>query len=85
VSITGPNSDFGPPEMVPVRSGNVLAIGYKNTTGELWVTFRKYPRLAYVYAHVPLWLHGQLMNAASKGSYMKQFVEPKFRFRRVRI
>ena len=53
--------------MTPVESSNVLEVGYKPTTKELYVTFRNG---TYIYSDVSQNTYLQLLQSVSKGKFI---------------
>lgn len=70
-----------PPEMQPVESESVAAIGYDEATDELYVRF--HDSGTYVYADVPRDVFDDFARADSKGSFLNQVLKPRFSYRRV--
>lgn len=64
------------PEMVPVDSSNLVAIGYDGDNQELYVEYLG--GRTYVYSQVPDVTHRELMDADSKGSYMNREIKPNY-------
>lgn len=62
------------PEMVPVASTNVAAIGYSDEHQCLFVQFTN--GRIYAYPHVSVELYDQFLAAPSKGQFMNQHVKP---------
>lgn len=69
------------PEMKPVYSSQVNAIGYDSSTGDLYVTFKN-DRTA-VYSDVPADIAGQVMDAGSVGITLNNMVKDVYTFRYV--
>ncbi|MEC4611760.1 KTSC domain-containing protein [Tsukamurella tyrosinosolvens] len=68
------------PNMVPVESSNIRAIGYDEDGLELWIEFNDYS--TYVYGGVPSIVHDELIAAPSKGSYFNRVVKGNYGFRK---
>lgn len=58
------------PEMIYVDSSNIEAIGYDDDAQELHVQFLC--SAYYIYSGVPRFVFDDLMNAASKGSFLNR-------------
>ena len=69
-------------ELVPVRSGNLVAVGYDPSTQELQVTFKRGGW--YSYDHVPANVHAGLMAATSRGSYFNAVIRDRYVTHRLR-
>lgn len=69
------------PEMIPVKSSNLSAIGYDPDLHELTVLFTTGAK--YVYEGVSAEVHRTLMEAESVGRYFMQNVKGKFDTRKV--
>jgi len=65
-----------------VSSSNIASVGYDPTTLTLEVEFRS--ASVYQYFGVPDHTYQALMRAASKGSYFKDYIKDRYRFRQVR-
>lgn len=63
-------------EMTPVKSSNIIAIGYDAEKREIHVQFRSG---TYKYHDAPPEVHQALMNAESKGKHVQQNIVGKFR------
>lgn len=68
------------PEMTLVESSNVVAVGYDGTN--LFVSFKA--NSLYVYFDVPELIYDGLMHAASKGSFLHQYVINQYRYERLK-
>jgi hypothetical protein len=68
-------------EMFPVDSSNLAAVGYAESSGRLYVSFKN--GTAYAYFDVPLSVFGQLMQAASKGGFLAKAVKGKYGYTQV--
>lgn len=66
----------------PVRSSNILSIGYEQETKTLEVEFHSGD--VYQYSGVPEAVYQALMQAASKGSYLHNHIKGRYPFRQVR-
>ncbi len=66
------------PEMFFVDSSNIEAIGYDDETQELHVQFLSSGY--YIYSEVPRGVFDDLMNAASKGSFLNREVKGTYQF-----
>jgi hypothetical protein len=69
------------PEMVPVSSSNLKAVGYDAAARELHVEFKNGGR--YVYANVGPETHAALMGAKSKGSHLADAIKGKHPHRKI--
>jgi hypothetical protein len=67
------------PDMVPVDSSNVLAIGYDASSQELHVEYLG--GRTYVYSGVPDETHQEFVDADSKGAYMNREIKPNYEAR----
>lgn len=67
------------PDMTPVDSSNIEAIGYDVAGRELHVRFLSGP--TYVYSDVPPETHQELMQAASHGSYLNREIKANYPYR----
>ena len=71
-------SQIMPPEMVPVKSSNIKAVGYRATEELLFVAFLggdKRPDTLYRYEKVSPIIHQSLMNASSIGGYFAKYIK----------
>ena len=68
------------PEMTPVESSNVKAVGYDGTN--LFVSFKT--NTLYVYFDVPEMVYDGMMQAASKGSFLHQHVINQYRYEKLK-
>lgn len=64
------------PDMTPVDSSNIRQIGYDSATQDLYVEWIE--GRTYVYSGVPEVTHQELMDAASKGSYINREIKPNY-------
>lgn len=67
------------PEMQPVYSSQVNAMGYDQETGDLYVTFKN-DRTA-VYSDVPADVASAVMNATSVGLALNNMIKDVYTFR----
>lgn len=67
-------------KMISVISSNVVAVGYKETDKELFVTFKNG---SYVYTEVPKSEFEGLLNAPSKGKYIHQHIKGYYPYSRI--
>ncbi|HSK95041.1 MAG TPA: KTSC domain-containing protein [Euzebyales bacterium] len=68
------------PELVPVDSSSIAAVGYDPATRVLHVRFVS--GRAYLYHDVPPSTYAALLRAESKGAYFNREVRDAFRFTR---
>lgn len=66
--------------MVPVKSSNLVSVGYEDVSRELAIRFDSG---TYIYYDVPPYIHTGLMDAPSKGSYHHQHIKNKYRFKKI--
>lgn len=59
-------------QMIPVRSSNLVAVGYNPTTLELTVQFRKG---VYTYSGVRQNVYNGLISSPSKGKFHHRFIK----------
>lgn len=83
------------PELVPVKSSQIHAIGYEPETRELHVQFHRHgyddaggktktPGHTYAYSDVPPEAHTALMEAESKGKHFGEHIKGKlFKYRKL--
>jgi hypothetical protein len=64
------------PDMTPVDSTNVVAIGYDEEQSELYVEFLS--GSTYVYSPVPVVTFTEFLSADSKGSYLNREIKPNY-------
>jgi hypothetical protein len=69
------------PEMQPVVSTNVAAIGYDEVAEEVYVEFLDSG--LYAYGGVPLPVFQEFETAPSKGSFVNQILKPGYPYRKV--
>ncbi len=69
------------PEMHPVDSSNIKAVGYDEDLRELYVDFLTSG--TYIYSDVPKRVFDGLRAAPSKGSYLHQVVKSSYPYRRL--
>ncbi len=65
----------------PVRSSNILSVGYDQQAGILEVEFRSGG--VYQYSGVPEHIYQGLMRAASKGAYFHDHIKDRYPCRQV--
>jgi lysyl-tRNA synthetase class 2 len=70
------------PQLTPVNSSNLRAVGYLVGTATLWVEFQN--GHLYRYPNVPVGAHRALMSAASMGSYFTRRIKPVYQGQRMR-
>lgn len=66
------------PRMEPVDSSNIEAIGYDPGSRSLYIRFLS--GTSYVYSEVDEWVHQELMQADSKGSYFNRQIKPNYTY-----
>lgn len=64
------------PELEPVVSSNVAAIGYEEASEELFVEFLDSG--VYCYSGVPLLIWQDFQASGSKGEYLNQVLKPTY-------
>ena len=69
------------PQMIPVKSSNVEAVGHHAGRNELHVRFKGGSH--YVYAGVSSDIHDSLHAAESIGSFIAQHIKPNYTHRRL--
>jgi KTSC domain len=69
------------PELRPVDSGAIAAVGYDAEADELHVRFAHGG--TYVYAQVPELVYRILLKAESKGAYLNKVVKPTYPCREI--
>jgi hypothetical protein len=69
------------PEMKPVESSWVAAIGYEQSTREVHVTLLD--GAAYAYASVPPELWRLFLAAQSKGTFVNEVLKPRYDVRKL--
>jgi hypothetical protein len=69
------------PEMQPVISSNVAAIGYDEITEDVYVEFIESGM--YLYERVPLSVWQDFEVTGSKGGFVNNVLKPGYRYRRV--
>lgn len=67
------------PEMTPVDSSNIEAIGYDEVDRELYVRFLN--GRTYVYSDVPAETYQELVQASSHGSYLNREIKGNYAYR----
>ena len=70
-------------ELVKVKSSNLDAVGYDESSSTLRILF--HTGVAYDYSGVPQELYNQLMEASSKGSFFQEHVVGKFKYTKVNL
>jgi len=70
------------PELTPVRSTNLAAVGYDAVGSVLYVRFRN--GSVYHFAGVPTATYTGLMSAASKGRYFNRNIRDRYSGGRIR-
>jgi len=68
-------------QRIPVRSSNLVAVGYDPNTSTLEIEFHNG---LYEYYNVPQSIYNGLMAAASHGSYFHQNIKDVFRYKKLR-
>lgn len=63
------------PNLVPVQSSNIKAVGHDDIDQKLYVAFKS--NTVYVYLDVPAETFHALLQANSKGLYLNQNIKPK--------
>lgn len=66
----------------PVRSSNVLSVGYSQAERVLEVAFHSGG--LYRYENVPPDVHEALMASASKGGFLARFIKGRYPYRPIR-
>lgn len=69
------------PEMIPVDSSNVEAVGHDLENEALYVTFLG--GRTYMYAGVDQQTFEELRDAASVGSFMNRVIKPNYQYEEV--
>ena len=69
------------PNMVPVSSSNLSAVGYDGQTKQLFIRFHS--GALYVYNNVPQSIYEGLMNASSHGQYHAAYIKNAYPYRRL--
>ena len=69
------------PDMKPVNSSNLSAVGYEAQMMQLYVRFRS--GALYVYYDVPVRIYEGLMKASSHGKYHDAFIKNAYRYKRL--
>ncbi|WP_158810449.1 KTSC domain-containing protein [Beijerinckia sp. L45] len=65
------------PEMTPVKSSNIKAVGYDDAVGAMHVTFKS--GSTYAYAGVEKKVFHEAMDAASVGKFVATEILPKYK------
>jgi hypothetical protein len=68
------------PDLVPVESSAVEAVGYDAEGHELWIRYTG--GAVYAYLDVPEEAHRALFEAESIGAFVNVEVKPNYRYRR---
>jgi hypothetical protein len=68
------------PKMQPVVSSNVAAIGYDETTEDVYVEFIESGMYAYERVPLPVWQDFEV--ATSKGGFVNSVLKPSYACRR---
>jgi hypothetical protein len=73
------------PELVPVQSSNIQALGYLPNTQDLYVRFTVRGRPGsegplYKYTNVPAGVFSRFMRSASKGRFFWMHIRKQFRY-----
>lgn len=63
--------------MIPVRSSNLVAVGYDEETKKLYIQFHSG---TYVYTNVPKHVYDGLMSAPSHGEYHAAHIKNVYRY-----
>jgi len=69
------------PEMMPVSSSNVVALGYDSANQIVYVQF--VDNRLYIYKNVPEWDYQGLVNAPSIGSYLHRNFKNVYAYERI--
>jgi hypothetical protein len=69
------------PEMKPVDSSMITAVGYEELEQLLYVRFKG--GSTYEYRYVPVNVYENLMNAESIGSYLKRMIQGAYLSKKV--
>jgi hypothetical protein len=69
-------------ERIPVRSSNIVSVGYEDDDGILEVEFSG--GVLYEYYRVPRQVFDALVSSSSPGQYLATNVKDVYQFRRVR-
>ncbi len=70
------------PDMTPVRSSNIAAIGYDDANSHLYVYFHAGAR--YRYSGVPSGVYEAFLAARSKGEFLWDRIRDRYPARRLR-
>lgn len=71
----------GPPDLTPVESTSVAAVGYDRDRSELYVRF--VDGGTYAYSLVPVRIYAELLASESKGRYVNTRIKPNHAARQV--
>lgn len=69
------------PNMIPIFSSNLSAIGYERVDSTLYIQFTN--GHLYAYSDVPLSVYDGLMNAPSHGQFFARFIKNSYRYCRL--
>ena len=69
------------PNMIPVCSSNLYAVGYERSSGTLYIQFTS--GHLYAYYGVPISVYDGLMNAPSHGHFHARFIKNAYHYRRL--
>lgn len=69
------------PDLTPVQSSNLTAVGYDDGENKLYVAFKA--NTLYVYHDVPQEIYQELMKSDSKGKFLNQNVKNAHRSEKV--
>lgn len=67
------------PDLIPVNSSNIEAIGYDESQRNLFVGFRGQEGIMWVYRNVPSEVFEEMKAAGSVGGYYAKHVKPVYR------
>lgn len=68
-------------DRIPVTSKNIHSIGYDPQSATLEVEFKSGD--VYQYFNVPEHLYRGLMNAASKGQFLNDYIKHNYRYQKI--
>ena len=69
------------PNMIPVSSSNLVAVGYEEESQSLYIQFKSG---LYVYGNVPASVYSNLLAAPSHGKYFHAFIKNAYPYRKIR-
>jgi hypothetical protein len=69
------------PEMIPVRSTNVAAVGFDESSDNLYVRF--HDSGTYVYFSVDRTIFDAFLNASSKGRFLDSQIKGRYRYKKI--